>query len=132
MPDSLQPVDLLTSALDLRVQQHLADAKAPNTRRAYTSHWRQFTIWAETQQGQALPATTTACGWLPGRSGRKRSHGLHHGRPPGRHPARASAGWTGDPDNQSPRHPDPGRDPAATRDHDHSKWRPFRSISCNG
>ena len=57
MSDPMQSIVPLTSALDLRVQQHLDDAKAPNTRRAYTSHWRQFTIWAETQQGQALPAT---------------------------------------------------------------------------
>ena len=57
------------------------DAKAGNTRRAYSSAWRQFRTWAETGGHPALPAAPQARGPLPGPPGLNRP--VHRHRPAG-------------------------------------------------
>jgi len=50
----LRPIDRLISS---RVQEYIAQAKAENTRKAYTQSWRHFVKWCEGHQVASLPAT---------------------------------------------------------------------------
>jgi site-specific recombinase XerD len=55
------------------VQANVAAAKADNTRRAYTSDWRDFANWCDEHQRRALPAdATTVAAYLSalGKAGR--------------------------------------------------------------
>lgn len=56
----------LTSDLDLvvrQVQEYVAAASAPATRRAYSSDWRQFELWCFSKAFETMPAAagTVAC-----------------------------------------------------------------------
>ena len=43
-----------------RVQEALASARAPATRRVYASQWRRFTAWAEQREVPTLPTSPSA------------------------------------------------------------------------
>ena len=68
MTTDLATVHRLSGALDLSerdreaaaVASGLRDAKSENTRRAYTSAWQQFQVWAEAGDHAVLPTTPQA------------------------------------------------------------------------
>ena len=64
--------------LDAQARRYIADAVAPNTRRAYGSDWRIFTAWCAARRVPALPAApTTVARFLTDQASSLRVSSLH-------------------------------------------------------